>query len=199
MTQAETNISTTATASRRSFLSRAAALTVGSAAVAVTRKADALPTDDSALLKREDQIFEQYEAATAYDDEIIRLSNIWQDESRRLFEESTLPPAEQWALVKQMPEAMEHTRLSGLQDPIYAKMDALIKEMFATPAHTPEGRRAKVTVLLVCILGNDWRGVDEETDYPELMARRLLIEFIGGEPGEQLRDQFCAEPGSLLS
>jgi hypothetical protein len=70
-------------------------------------------------------------------------------------------------------------------------MDDLIKQMFAMPAHTAEGRRAKVTVLLGVILGDDWNRVDEETDYPELMARKLLIEFIGGEPGEMLRDQFA--------
>jgi hypothetical protein len=70
-------------------------------------------------------------------------------------------------------------------------MEALIKQMYATPAHTAEGRPAKVMVLLGVILGEDWRDHDDETDYPQLMARRLLIEFIGGEPGEQLRDQFA--------
>jgi hypothetical protein len=70
-------------------------------------------------------------------------------------------------------------------------MEALIAEMFATPAHTPEGRRAKVMVLLGCISTDDWRSIDEHTDYPILMARKLLIEFVGGEPGEQLRDQFA--------
>jgi len=34
-------------------------------------------------------------------------------------------------------------------------MDALIKQMFATPAHTAEGRRAKVSVLLGCVMGDD--------------------------------------------
>ena len=62
-------------------------------------------------------------------------------------------------------------------------MDALVKEMFATPAHTPEGRRAKAEVLLGCIMGDDWRHVDKETDYPELIARKLLIEFIGRRAG----------------
>jgi hypothetical protein len=38
--------------------------------------------------------------------------------------------------------------------------------------------------------GEDCRYVDEETDYPESMARTLLLEFIGGEPGESLRGQF---------
>jgi len=91
-----------------------------------------------------------------------------------------------------MPESIEHNRLCRLQDPFYARMDTLIKEMLATLAHTPEGRRAKVLVLLVCILGPEWTGVDEETDYPERMARDLLIEFVGGEPGKMLREQFAS-------
>jgi hypothetical protein len=89
-----------------------------------------------------------------------------------------------------MPESKEHTRLVELQNLFYERMDALVKAMFATPGHTAEGRRAKATVLLGVIMGCDWQGVDAETDYPELMARRLLIEFIGGEPGEMLRGQF---------
>ncbi len=95
--------------------------------------------------------------------------------SKRLDEESLssdtpLTPKERWNLVTDMPECREHNRLCRLQDPFYVRMDALVKQMFATPAHTAEGRRAKVTVLLGCIMGDDWRGVDEETDYPELMA-----------------------------
>jgi hypothetical protein len=70
-------------------------------------------------------------------------------------------------------------------------MVTLITQMFAMPAQTAEGRRAKVAVLLGCILGDDWRGRDEETEWPELTARNLLIEFIGGEPGEMLRGQFA--------
>ena len=89
------------------------------------------------------------------------------------------------------PECREHSRLCTLQEPFYERMDALIKQMYATPAHTAEGRHAKVMVLLGCILGEEWREHDDETDYPQLMGRRLLIEFVGGEPGEQLRDQFA--------
>jgi hypothetical protein len=70
-------------------------------------------------------------------------------------------------------------------------MDALIKQMFATPAHTAEGRHAKVSVLLGCVMGDDWRDVDERTEYRALMARSLLIEFIGGGPNEAIRDQFA--------
>jgi hypothetical protein len=191
MIQADTNTNTR----RRDFLALTAAVAT---TVMAARPALASPSDDSALLKLEEQIFEQYWAATAYDDEIIRLSEIWQAKSRRLYAASldaegncALGPQERWNLVTEMPECIEHNRLCRLQDPFYARMDTLIKEMLVTPAHTAEGRRAKVLVLLVCILGQEWTGIDGQTDYPNLMARNLLIEFVGGEPGAQLRDQFA--------
>jgi hypothetical protein len=104
---------------------------------------------------------------------------------------SYLTPEKRWEIATDIPECREHTRLCRLQDPFLARMDALIKQMFAMPAHTAEGRRAKATVLLGCILGTEWRRKDDETDYPEQMARTLLIDFVGGEPGEMLRDQFA--------
>jgi hypothetical protein len=199
MSQATSDTSTT---SRRRFLTVAG---VASAVSATALAAAALPVhpactaslDDSELVKLEGLIFEQYEGACAFDDEILRLSEIWTTESHRLYQEAFsqagtyLTPKERWALVTDMPESREHSRLCRLQAPFYERMDALVKQMFATPAHTAEGRRAKVTVLLGCILGDDWRHVDAETDYPELMARKLLIELIGGEPGEMLRGQFA--------
>jgi hypothetical protein len=191
MIQADTNTSTR----RRDFLALTAAVAT---TVMAARPALASQPDDSALLKLEEQIFEQYWAATAYDAEIIRLSDIWTAKSKQLYAASLdakgncpLGPQERWDLVTEMPECIEHNRLCRLQDPLYAEMDALIKQMIATPAHTPEGRRAKVLVLLVCILGEEWTGIDQQTDYPTLMARNLLIEFVGGEPGAQLRDQFA--------
>ena len=180
---------------RRDFLALTAAVAT---TVMAARPSLASPPDDSALLNLEEQIFEQYWAATAYDDEIIRLSEIWMAESKRLYAasldaegNSSLTPQERWKLVTDMPESIEHTRLCRLQDPFYAKMDALIKEMLATPAHNADGRRAKVQVLLVCILGQEWTEVDEHTEYPERMARDLLIELVGGEPGKMLREQFA--------
>src|SRR5258708_33715547 len=98
---------------------------------------------------------------------------------------------ERWKIVADIPECIEHNRLCELQEPFANKMGALIKQLFATPAHTAEGRRAKVIVLLGCVMGHEWRHVDEKTEYRELMARNLLIEFIGGEPGEAMRDQFA--------
>jgi hypothetical protein len=62
--------------------------------------------------------------------------------------------------------------------------------MFAIKAQTSEGRRAKAGVLISCILGPDWQQSDKQTEYPELMARNLLLEFIG-DAGERLREQFA--------
>jgi hypothetical protein len=155
--------------------------------------------DDNALLKLEEQIFEQYWAANAHNDEIFRLSEIWTTESKRLYAASldaegysSLTPQERWDIVTKLPECVEHDRLCRLQDPHQSKMSALIDEMWATPAHTAEGRRAKVQVLLVCILGDEWTAIDERTGDDELMARNLLIELVGGEPGRMLRDQFVS-------
>ena len=82
-------------------------------------------------------------------------------------------------------------RLCRLQGAHFAKMDALVEQMLAIPALTPEGRRAKVLVALR-LLPPIWREVDEKTDYGILEARRLLIELVGGEPGAQLREQFAS-------
>lgn len=64
-------------------------------------------------------------------------------------------------------------------------------------AHTPDGRRAKVEVLLTCIMPSDWRESDDDADYEIEQARKLLIEFVGGEPGKQLQDQFAT--GSIAA
>jgi len=95
---------------RRHLLTIAAG---GAFAAAITTKAVALPLDDSDLLKLEEQIFEQYEGATAFDDEIYRLHRIWTDEGARLEREAregrcTLTPDERWASVGEMPECKEH-------------------------------------------------------------------------------------------
>jgi hypothetical protein len=171
----------------------------GTAVPSVASKAAALPADDSALLALEEQILEQYELGTAYHDEIFRLSDIWQAESERLYKEALsgevqtgtyLTPQERWDLVTAMPECAEHSRLVKLQDVHFGKMEDLVKQMWAIPAQTPEGRRAKVLVALR-MLPDRWRVVDEEADYGIRETRQLLIEFVGGEPGAQLRDQFA--------
>jgi hypothetical protein len=189
-----------ADSSRRRFLTVAAA---ASAVSATALAAAAMPVqqtcafaDDSALVKLEELIFEQREGGAQYDGEIIRLQKIWTAEAKRLAVEvdagrSTLTEDERWALALAMPEAKEYDRLATLQKPFHDREDAYTEQMFATPAHTPEGRRAKVNILLSCIMSGDWTRIDAETDYPEMTARKLLIEFIGGDPGEILRSQFA--------
>jgi len=184
--------------SRRRFLAVAAASSAVSAGSLAVAAMPAAPQDDRKLLELEEQIFEQYNGACAFNDEILRLSKIWTDKRRQLYDEALsreadvhLTANERWVLFTDMPEYREHSRMCELQAPFYERMEALIKQMYATPAHTAEGRHAKVMVLLGCILREDWREHDDETDYPQLMGRRLLIEFVGGEPGEQLRDQFA--------
>lgn len=181
---------------RRDFLALTAAVAT---TVMAARPARATPPDDSALLALEEQWFEQHELATSYHDEIWRLSGIWRAESERLYQEALaseiqsgkyLTPEERWDIVSAMPESVEHDRLCKLQDTHFAKMEDLVKQMWATPALTPEGRRAKVLVALR-MLPDRWREVDENADYGIREVRQLLIEFVGGEPGAQLRDQFA--------
>jgi hypothetical protein len=62
--------------------------------------------------------------------------------------------------------------------------------MFQYGPDRSHARRAKVLVALR-LLPDEWRDVDEKADYGIRKAREFLIEFIGGEPGEQLRDQFA--------
>ena len=57
--------------------------------------------------------------------------------------------------------------------------DQLCERLMATPALTQAGRAAKVRVLLVDILGDDWRGPDSELDWHKSMARALFGEFAG--------------------
>src|SRR5260370_1001184 len=149
MAQANTDNSTT---SRRRFLTVAAvASAVSASALAAAtmpeHQACTASQDDSALVKLEELIFEQHEKAAAYDDEIVRLSAIWNAESHRLYQEELaaeirsgiyLSPQERWKLVTDIPECIEHNRLCELQEPFNVKMNALIKQMWATPAHTAE-------------------------------------------------------------
>jgi hypothetical protein len=46
-------------------------------------------------------------------------------------------------------------------------------------------------VLLDHVIGEDWLDEDGVADWHIGMARSLMIEFIGGEPAKELRDQFA--------
>jgi hypothetical protein len=147
MAQANTDNSI---ASRRRFLTVAAAASaVSSTALApAAMPVHQTPLDDSELLKLEERIFEQYESANAHNLEIHRLFEIWMAENERLADEvyagrSALTSAERWDLVSAMPEAKEHNRLERLQHACFDRMNEYTKQMFAIPARTPDGRRAK--------------------------------------------------------
>jgi len=159
--------------------------------------ASAEPQDDAALLAMEEKIFEQHAAAATYRDEIIRLHNIRYDIFLHLDQETKegrcdLTKDELWTRLKELPESKEHDRLVKLQDVHFTKMDKLTEKMWATPAHTSEGRRAKLEVLLTTIMPDDWREHDGNADYDINRARDLMFEFVGGEQTAQLRDQFAA-------
>jgi hypothetical protein len=92
----------------------------------------------------------------------------------------TLTPDERWALVGEMPECKEHSRLAKLQEPFDGRMEVLIKQMWQLPARTAEGRRAKAMVLLFCVLGPDWQQSDAETDYAERHAHLSAVSQVSG-------------------
>ncbi len=147
------------------------------------------------MLQLEEQIFALHEEETANDDEIVRLFNVWDPELRRLQADleagrSKMTRDEIWACVKAMPEAQEHTRLVLLEHSIFRKRYELMRQMEAIPASTPEGRRAKLLVLLNFWVDSEWRVCDEDAIGDIPTVRNLLIEFVGGEPAKQLRDQF---------
>jgi hypothetical protein len=88
-------------------------------------------------------------------------------------------------------------RLRELQRIEWSAAEDLVEQMWAIEAQTPEGRRAKVLVLLGYVMEDDeWRRAFDEA-FDVTRARDLLIEFVGGEPAEQLRDQFAANGMSV--
>jgi hypothetical protein len=154
-------------------------------------------SDDATLLEMEKEIFQLREKIHAFDPETARLQNIWSDEMIRLHQASLtgdckLSKEERSAAVAAMPEAIEHSRLVAEQRPFRERSDELVEQMWSTPARTPEGRRAKLLVLLGHIMVDDWRADNREVDWEIKMARDLMIEFVGGEAAAQLRDQFAA-------
>jgi hypothetical protein len=186
--------------SRRRFLAiTAAASAVGAGSLAVaatpTTAHQCFAADDSELLQLEKQIFEQLEAAQAYDDEIFRLSEVWEAEFSRLENEfytgrSALTTMERWAIIKAMPESAEHERLTKLQRPYYDAYDTFRADVFYSGTDGG-GSPQQGGCPSQLYLGEDLLSDDEDTDYPLRTARNLLIEFVGGAPGEMLRNQFA--------
>jgi hypothetical protein len=150
---------------------------------------------DARLFELE-KIFEHKEAIGALQPETDRLDDIWTKENHRLHDEyeatRTGPNFEQRkSIVDAMPEFKECMRLRGLQNTHDEAANDLVQQMWEIKAQTPEGRRAKVLVLLGYVMEEDeWRRVFDGA-FDVTRARDLLIEFVGGEPAEQLRDQFA--------
>ncbi|WFU44190.1 hypothetical protein QA640_18095 [Bradyrhizobium sp. CB82] len=148
-------------------------------------------------MQLEEEIFDAYWAAVAhydYDDgdgEIPRLEKIWRAEGKRFINEGVLTEAERWARIWAMPEFIEHDRLVVQSEQDFERMDKLIQKMWAIPARTEVGRKSKVLVVLACVLRGGWTVADKEADWEIELARRLMIEFVGGEPAEELREQFA--------
>ena len=189
--------------SRRSFLTTTAAtLAAGSAALAAIPPAlaaaapagslDANP--DAELFDLEERIFEHKEAADAIGLRASPLNAIFSAENRRLhreFEATGSPTFDNRnAIIDAMPEFIECMRLRELQQIEWSAAEDLVEQMWAIEAQTPEGKRAKVLVLLGYVMEEDeWRRVFDGA-FDVTRARDLLIEFVGGEPAEQLRNQF---------
>jgi hypothetical protein len=175
------------------------AAAIAAATTAVTASPIEQRSADAALLEMEEQIFQHNEAAEAINPELDRLGAIWRGEMKRLYEAAVVAgnvvETEDRRLeqVLAMSERTEHGRLIDLQDAQWDAADELLEKMWALPAQTPEGKRSKLLVLLGHILGEEWRHQDdhEKTSYAIMQARRLMIELVGGEPAQQLRDQFA--------
>jgi hypothetical protein len=153
-------------------------------------------TGDALLLDLESRIFERKEALDGLGLLADPLDDICCKENHRLhdaFEASRTWPTfdERKVIVEAMPEFKECMRLRELQEREREVADDLVKQMWAIEAQTPEGRRAKLLVLLGYVMeSNEWREVWEDGTFDVVRARDLMIEFVGGEPAKQLRDQF---------
>jgi hypothetical protein len=151
--------------------------------------------EDSRLLELENEIFELKEEIEKFHPELSRLQEIWTDEMVRLSRaplagEIALSKEERHAAVQAIPECIEHNRLVLLQRPFIDRVHQLIDQMWSTPARTPEGKLAKLLVLPGYIMCDDnWREDNARADWDIRMARDLMIEFVGGEPAAQLREQ----------
>jgi hypothetical protein len=205
--------------SRRSFLTTTAATLAGgtvmalatippaSAVAAPAGSLDATnagpqaaPNPDADLFALEERIFEHKEAADAIGLRASPLHAIFTAEIWRLnreFEATGSPTFDNRnAIIDAMPEFIECMKLRELQHVEWSAAEDLVEQMWAIEAQTPEGKRAKVLVLLGYVMEEDeWRrAVDGAFDgtFDVTRARDLIIEFVGGEPAQQLRDQFAA-------
>lgn len=166
--------------------------------IAASLAGSALPAqasqDDAELFRIEAEIFRENELSHQADDEIARLDAICRAGLERRREElgvRSLTNEEFEQRLDEMPEARERDRLIDVHYSHLDRMNALIQQMWAIPARTPEAREAKFLVLIGCVLEDRFRDGDWEADWDVKIARDLLIEFVGGEPAKRQRDQFA--------
>ncbi|WP_063682810.1 hypothetical protein [Bradyrhizobium stylosanthis] len=181
----------THTTSRRSFLAGAAVAALAVTPVAAVAAATA---DDAELLGLRDQIFEAWEASLAHDDETALLPELRETEYNRLLAQERssgryISSYERHEAVYAMPEVQRLDQLVALAEEHFERMAELVEQMWGIPATTEAGRSAKVQVLLSCIM--DWRQPDEEMDWSALMARRLLVDLVGGAEAESFREIYA--------
>jgi hypothetical protein len=186
---------------RRQFSKLLAAVAgAGAAAVPATalasnsvRASDTATDDDSELLKLEEEIFAAWRAAEDHDEAIALYDARLAEYERLLQEEKTqgrfISAKERWTLVNSAPEVERLTREVALSHEYRARMNGLIDQMLAIPAHTEAGRHAKVSVVLVCVL--DWRDHDDLASRQTVIARQLFADLVGGEAGRNMREQFA--------
>jgi len=84
-----------------------------------------------------------------------------------------------------MPECIEHERLTDLQDAQWSAADELVSRMWALPAQTPEGAPS-----FSCCSALSWTTTTGKPATKSSARGSLMIEFVGGDPSAQLRDQF---------
>ncbi len=72
-------------------------------------------------------------------------------------------------------ESKEHERLVKLTEPHHDEIEELVNG-------TADGRRAKFEVLVACCIDTD-----KDADWDTMMARHLLLEFMGGKEADDLR------------
>lgn len=170
-----------------------------SAAPAIAETATTTAADtDADILQLEEQIFAEKEAIDRLHEEIA--ANACDAEYKRLLDgmstEGITPSQKKCKEIwnrayREHPDSVELWRLRDIVNARHDSQERLIERMWEIPAHTAEGRRSKLMVLLANVMGEKWRVRDEDADWDVLMARKMIIEFIGGEPAEQLCDQFA--------
>ncbi len=113
--------------------------------------------------------------------------------------ESTLSPSERSAIVRAMPECIEHTRLCNLPHPLDEEAGRLTKQMWSIPAKTPEGRRAKFFVLLAYFMPENWSVQDADADCDIEYARKFMIEMVAASPQMNFASNSLKQTGRRCS